>query len=188
MQYVTCPICGANLDPGERCDCEKKEEPPHANELGSSSTILMPTSIIAHIDAEHKNLLRDIRTSGNIPAKEIVQLVRSRHPGYDKMLQSKCENPDKYGVGLTAEAMRLVIEHFVPELLTVQEEPTITRDKPAAAPKRRGDTHRLKRCIRCRLEDEDYERLMEHIHDAGFDTVQAWLTYMVRNLLKERKE
>ena len=21
--FVTCPLCGSNLDPGERCDCEK---------------------------------------------------------------------------------------------------------------------------------------------------------------------
>jgi len=27
--YWTCPYCGANLDPGEKCDCnEGKEEPP----------------------------------------------------------------------------------------------------------------------------------------------------------------
>lgn len=24
--YHTCPICGANLDPGERCDCEKEQD------------------------------------------------------------------------------------------------------------------------------------------------------------------
>lgn len=24
-KYNTCPICGANLDPGEKCDCEKEE-------------------------------------------------------------------------------------------------------------------------------------------------------------------
>lgn len=24
--YYTCPNCGANLDPGERCDCEKEIE------------------------------------------------------------------------------------------------------------------------------------------------------------------
>lgn len=24
--YDTCPICGANLDPGERCDCQEKKE------------------------------------------------------------------------------------------------------------------------------------------------------------------
>lgn len=23
--YVTCPYCGSNLDPGERCDCEESE-------------------------------------------------------------------------------------------------------------------------------------------------------------------
>ena len=27
-QYVTCPNCGANLDPGERCDCADKIKAP----------------------------------------------------------------------------------------------------------------------------------------------------------------
>ena len=26
MQYRTCPYCGANLDPCERCDCQEKEK------------------------------------------------------------------------------------------------------------------------------------------------------------------
>lgn len=25
--YKVCPYCGANLDPGEKCDCQDKEEP-----------------------------------------------------------------------------------------------------------------------------------------------------------------
>ena len=34
--YETCPLCGANLDPGEKCDCADKktpseEEPQTAN-------------------------------------------------------------------------------------------------------------------------------------------------------------
>ena len=29
MYYHVCPFCGANLDPGERCDCtEEKRMPP----------------------------------------------------------------------------------------------------------------------------------------------------------------
>lgn len=24
--YWTCPECGANLDPGEKCDCKEQEE------------------------------------------------------------------------------------------------------------------------------------------------------------------
>jgi hypothetical protein len=32
--YHTCPICGANLDPGEACDCiiNYKEEVKHEND------------------------------------------------------------------------------------------------------------------------------------------------------------
>ena len=26
MKYNTCPHCGANLDPGERCECQDKKE------------------------------------------------------------------------------------------------------------------------------------------------------------------
>lgn len=26
MKYITCPYCGANLDPGEPCDCQDKKE------------------------------------------------------------------------------------------------------------------------------------------------------------------
>ena len=32
--YRVCPLCGAALDPGERCDCQDKEEAA----LGVSST------------------------------------------------------------------------------------------------------------------------------------------------------
>lgn len=27
IYYHTCPLCGANLDPGESCDCDKEESP-----------------------------------------------------------------------------------------------------------------------------------------------------------------
>lgn len=178
MQYVTCPKCGANLDHGERCDCEehKKEEPPHANESGSSGHTLMPLSIIAQLAAEHKCLLKEIRESGCIVQKDIVTLIKSEYPGYDKALNSKCENPERYGVGLTPGAMQLVIENYAPGLLH-------SETKPA----KRRDNHRLTRRIHCRLTDEDYDRLMEHIHGEGFDTVQAWLTYTVRRLLKTER-
>jgi hypothetical protein len=26
MYYKKCPLCGANLDPGEACDCDQKEK------------------------------------------------------------------------------------------------------------------------------------------------------------------
>ncbi len=41
MQYWTCPECGANLDPGEKCDCEEqKNAPPCGNtEQGKNKNI-----------------------------------------------------------------------------------------------------------------------------------------------------
>ena len=29
--YYTCPYCGANLDPGETCDCQKDHNDPSTN-------------------------------------------------------------------------------------------------------------------------------------------------------------
>lgn len=29
MYYNVCEFCGAHLDPGETCDCQKEKEPPH---------------------------------------------------------------------------------------------------------------------------------------------------------------
>lgn len=31
--YITCPNCGANLDPGEVCECEPKDWPDVKTEL-----------------------------------------------------------------------------------------------------------------------------------------------------------
>lgn len=38
-QYVTCPYCGANLDPGERCDCQRAAPGgyPYGNQTGAKS-------------------------------------------------------------------------------------------------------------------------------------------------------
>ena len=33
--YTTCPHCGANLDPGERCDCQDRQEEPASEPIKS---------------------------------------------------------------------------------------------------------------------------------------------------------
>ena len=35
MFYKECPVCGASLDPGEKCDCERKEACTEATEQTS---------------------------------------------------------------------------------------------------------------------------------------------------------
>ena len=32
MYYNSCPLCGANLDPGESCDCEEQTEQTETTE------------------------------------------------------------------------------------------------------------------------------------------------------------
>lgn len=35
--YWTCPICGANLDPGESCDCQEDNKDEEEKEDGCTS-------------------------------------------------------------------------------------------------------------------------------------------------------
>lgn len=58
------------------------------------------------------NELRKIRVEGNIPMKQIVDIVRAVFPKFDKPLLSKCEHSNQYGIELTVEAMNIVREEI----------------------------------------------------------------------------
>ncbi len=42
MSYRTCPNCGANLDPGEICDCRKPPEEENKKATMPASTAATP--------------------------------------------------------------------------------------------------------------------------------------------------
>ena len=42
--------------------------------------------------------LRELRVTKQIPAKDMVAVVQTLYPKYDKTVQSKCENGEAYGV------------------------------------------------------------------------------------------
>ena len=116
--------------------------------------------------------LRDLRIAKQIPAKDMVAVVQTLYPKYDKTVQSKCENGDAYGVSIRPDAMKALYEQFAPERLE--------------APKRtRHGQHRLTCRISCRLENEDYEALQQLIKASGCATVQDWLTGIVRGLIEK---
>ena len=50
--YKTCPLCGANLDPGERCDCNKKTAVSAANADGGKAGNGMTSQIPAYMITE----------------------------------------------------------------------------------------------------------------------------------------
>lgn len=117
--------------------------------------------------------LRELRLSQQLPAKEMVAVVQKLYPKYDKTMQSKCERGDEYGVKIQPDALDALYDEFAPEL----------REKQ----KRKKDGHRLTCRISCRLEDDDYKALQQHISVDGFEDMQSWITAMVRAYVKERE-
>lgn len=113
--------------------------------------------------------LREMREKNGIPTKDIIAVVQSLYPKYDKQLQSKCENGDKYGIRLREDAeQELILRYGIVE--------------PLKAPKR--DSHKLKYKVQCRLSESEYKALQQQIKADGFDTMQAFLAFMLRRYLK----
>lgn len=117
--------------------------------------------------------LRDLRTSLDIPAKEIVAEVQTIYPKYDKTLQSKCERGQEYGITIQANAMEALYKKFAPE-------------KTAAKQRRRKDRHRLQYRIHCRLEESDYMALQAYARADGYSTMQDWLSHMVHEFIAKK--
>lgn len=174
MLYRECPICGAALDPGEKCDCEKENGLPDANQNSPKrDTESHQFSIAQKTEKIKSNPLRDLRLSKNLPQTEIVLTVRTLYPKFDKTLQSKCEHGEEYGINLKTKAMDALLAKYAPELLAKEKH-------------RRDGCHRLKCKVMCRLEDEEYAELVKRIKKDGFDTMQAWLAFKIRAYLKSK--
>jgi len=116
------------------------------------------------------NALRALRLSKGIPAKEMVDVVQTLYPKYDKTIQSKCENPE-YGVHLNQDAMDALQQRFDPDGII----------------RRKSDRHRRTCRISCRLEDEVYAQLQQRIRDDGFPDVQSWLERLLTTYLRFSK-
>ena len=119
------------------------------------------------------NELKALRIEKKIPAKDMVAVVQTIYPKYDKTVQSKCENSELYGTILAPDAMKALRSAFDPE-------------GEAAARARRKDRHRLTCSIRARLETPVYEALQQLIEAEGHATAQEWLTEKVKAYLAER--
>lgn len=118
------------------------------------------------------NELRDLRLRKQLPAKEIVEVVRTIYPKFDKPLLSKCENGGVYGVQLRADAMKALRVAYCPE-------------NPNGNKVSRHGKHRLSCCVSARLENTIYEALQRQLRADGYTTVQDLLTDLVRKYLKE---
>lgn len=116
--------------------------------------------------------VKEFREERGLLAKQVVDVVSEQYLGYDKYLNSKVENPEKYGVRLVNDAETMLEQAF---LKTV----------PVA---RKPDKRRLPQRIQCRLSKTQYERLQHALKRDGYDTVQAGITAMINRYLENKEE
>lgn len=117
--------------------------------------------------------LKDFRLRTKVSTKDMIDVVQKIYPKYDKVMQSKCENGELYGVQLAPDAMAALRAAFEPEA-------------PKKTPRR--DKHRLTCSIRARLETPVYEALQQRIEADGHTTAQDWLTEKILAYLAEEEE
>lgn len=110
-----------------------------------------------------------------IKPKVAVTAIRMRFPKFDKSLYSKTMHSDRYGVILHPEAVQL-IAGICP----------LKSEEPTTSPKRhKSGKHLLTREIRCRLPDADIDALKIAITNAGYATVQDWMSSIVRDFISK---
>jgi len=120
--------------------------------------------------------LRELRISRQLPAREMVSVVKEIYPKYDKTMQSKCERGDEYGIQIRPDAMEALYARFDPERLIKTKK------------KKKGDGHKYTCRISCRLPDEVYAELQQFIKEEGFKTMQDWLTHTVEKYIQRKRK
>lgn len=118
------------------------------------------------------NPLKELRMQSATSARDMVAVVRTLYPKYDKTCQSKCENSEMYGVRLMDNAMKALQYAFG----TVEKE----TPKPAKA-----NANRLPCRIYGRLDTVTFDLLRDRLKNDGYSSVQAWLLDMTAQYLKE---
>jgi|GEM_PF-255285 len=129
--------------------------------------------------------LKETLLAGGIAPKEAVRVVKARFPSFDKTLLSKCSKPEKYGVVLHPDGYEALFTKYP---AAQPQEPADTSQQAKAEPttkRHKSGGHRLKCRISCRLENDEYEQLQRLVRSDGFDTMQDWLTYQVRQYIAD---
>lgn len=118
------------------------------------------------------NELTKLRRNRNIPASEIVSIVRRFYPSFDKTMLSKCENGEKYGILLKPNVMDTILDELAPESREVIK-------------RRIRGGHRLTHRIHARLEESDYTKLQQYQKRDGYKTMQDLLADLIKKYISK---
>ncbi len=120
--------------------------------------------------------LHALRVDNDLPARDIVAVVRELYPKFDKPLLSKCEHGDLYGVDLRPDAMEALVEYVGATA------PPEGEKRPAKKRKPKGV-----RCY-CRIDESAHAALQRAIKADGYASMQKWFEEIVKNYLSGRPE
>jgi hypothetical protein len=109
------------------------------------------------------------REECGVKAEDVVRTLREQYPGYDKYLNSKVEQPEKYGVRLVNDAERLLAESF----------------QKTAQETRKPDRRRLPCRVQFRLSRGEFGRLQLAFRNAGYKTMQEGMKDMISRYLTD---
>jgi len=192
VMYRECPECGAHLDPGEICECKKEGAPAGTGTPSKRDGSVTPILSSTWPDVNDCLQLRDICQSTGAQGKEIALVVRESFPKFNRQLLAQCQAPDKYGIVIHPDGLRLICDTYgitPPELPL--EEPCSDLAEPRseiARPVRKKDNRKLGRKLTFRMTPKDYAKLVVRVDKDGFESVQAWLYDRIMKLLEDEPD
>lgn len=125
MLYKECPVCGAYLAPGERCDCQdKREDASDAAETPSQSDIDSNESVPnSRLNVNTCLQLREIRQQAGTMAKDAALVVREIFPKFNRQLLAQCEAWEKYGVIIHPDGLKAICDAYGVKMPAAQPPP-----------------------------------------------------------------
>ena len=189
MKYRECPNCGAHLDHGEQCDCRDEKEDTSAGTEASSKCDGSVPCILSSTwpDVNDCMQLREICQSTGAQGKEIALVVRESFPKFNRQLLAQCQAPEKYGILIHPDGLRLICDTYGVEQPAAAE-PCNNLSEPCSrierSPRKKSN-RKLGRKLTFRMTPKDYAKLVVRVERDGFDSVQAWLYDRVMKLLEE---
>ena len=132
----------------------------------SPETVQTPNSttpILPNLPADVK-AIRALRSERHIPVGDIVEVVASVYPRFDRYLLSKVEHGEEYGIRLRADAWHTLMAHFK----LAQDGSKARRTPNRSKPKR----------ISCRLTEKAYGLLQRELDRTGM-TMQGFIEALI---------
>ena len=148
---------------------ERQHVKPQEHGVATNNTDTIVTDSKPEVKSE--NAIQRLRVERHIPVADMVEVVRTLYPGYDKPLHSKVDNGDKYGIRLRADAEKLLLHHFA------------KNDRKC----RRNDRRKKPKRIQARVSETIYGTLQRHISDAGI-TMQDFIEGLIFDFIEKHKE